>query len=119
MLVQVPGNAAAKGQHFNSVSARYITFDGIVRIVAKALGKEAKIVHYDPAKLGLGKGEGFPFRTGHFFASPSKAKLELGWQPKHTLADDIGSLIEAYRAAGRDKKDVDFDADDKILSAVG
>ncbi|KAK9813920.1 hypothetical protein WJX73_004793 [Symbiochloris irregularis] len=50
MMASVIGNDAAKGQHYNLVSDRYITFDGIVRIVAKALGKEPKIVHYDPAK---------------------------------------------------------------------
>jgi hypothetical protein len=38
---------------------------GICKAVAKALGKEANIVLYDPEKLGLGKSgkaEGFPFR---------------------------------------------------------
>lgn len=38
---------------------------GIAKAVAKALGKEADIVLYDPEKLGLGKGgkaDGFPFR---------------------------------------------------------
>jgi hypothetical protein len=35
---------------------------GVVRAIAAAAGKEARIVHYDPAALGLGKGEGFPFR---------------------------------------------------------
>lgn len=117
--MQVAGNSAAAGQHYNVVSDRYITFDGIVRIVAKALGKEAEIVHYEGEKLGLKKGEGFPFRTGHFFASSSKAKRELGWVPQHTLADDISSLIEAYKAAGRESKDVDFSTDDKVLSAIG
>lgn len=35
---------------------------GIAKAVAAAAGKEAKIVHYDPAQMGLKKGEGFPFR---------------------------------------------------------
>ena len=59
---QVPGNSAAIQQHFNVVTDRCISFDGIVKAVAAALGKEAKIVHYDPAKVGLPKGKGFPFR---------------------------------------------------------
>ena len=59
---QVPGNPAAIQQHFNVVTDRCISFDGIVKAVAVALGKEAKIVHYDPAKVGLPKGKGFPFR---------------------------------------------------------
>ena len=68
--------------------------------------------------MGLKKGEGFPFRTGHFFASASKAKTELGWQPQHTFAGDASSLIEAYKASGRADKDIDFSVDDKILAAV-
>jgi hypothetical protein len=35
---------------------------GIVKSIAAAAGKEAKIVHYNPADMGLAKGEGFPFR---------------------------------------------------------
>jgi hypothetical protein len=35
---------------------------GIVKALAAAAGKEAKIVHYDPKAVKLGKGEGFPFR---------------------------------------------------------
>jgi hypothetical protein len=38
---------------------------GIVKAIGKALGKEPRIVLYDPEKTGTGKGgkaEGFPFR---------------------------------------------------------
>lgn len=35
---------------------------GIARAIGAAAGKEVKIVHYDPAQMGLKKGEGFPFR---------------------------------------------------------
>lgn len=90
-----------------------------VQALAKAAGKEAKVVLYDPAKTGLKKGEGFPFRVGHFFASSDKAKLELGWQPAHNFLGDAQSLVEAYAASGREAKAIDFGIDDKILAAVG
>ena len=48
---QVPGNSAAVGQHYNVVSDRCISFDGIAKVVASALGQEPNIVHYDPAKV--------------------------------------------------------------------
>ena len=35
---------------------------GIVRALAAAAGKDPRILHYDPAAVSLGKGEGFPFR---------------------------------------------------------
>lgn len=114
--MQVPGNSAAVKQHFNVVSERYITFDGIVKAVASALGKEPKIVHYNPDEIGLKKGEGFPFRTGHFFASAEKAKRELGWAAKHSFLEDVATLVQAYKDSGRQDKEIDFTVDDKILS---
>ncbi|GAB4816081.1 hypothetical protein N2152v2_003127 [Parachlorella kessleri] len=118
MMARVAGNEAAVGHHFNACSDRCITFDGIVKAVAAAAGKEAKIVHYDPSGLGLKKGEGFPFRTGHFFASADKAKRVLGWRPAHNFLGDVEQLVKDYLASGRLDKEVDFAADDKILAAV-
>ena len=62
MLAAVPGNHKAIGQSYNVCSDRTYTFDGVCRILAKAAGKEAKIVHYNPKDFSLKKGEGFPFR---------------------------------------------------------
>lgn len=119
MIARVPGNPAAVGQHFNLCSDRCITFDGICKAIAAAAGKpEAKMVHYDPAKMGLGKGEGFPFRAVHFFASADKAKQVLGWQPQHNFMKDVDQLVKDYIASGRLEKDIDFSVDDKILAAV-
>ncbi|CAD7703195.1 unnamed protein product [Ostreobium quekettii] len=117
MLATVPGNANAVGQEYNVCSDRCITFEGIVGAVAEALGKEAKVVTYDPKALGLKKGEGFPFRTVHFFASSDKAKRELGWAPSHDFMKDVKDLCDAYVSSGRQSQDVDFSLDDKILTA--
>lgn len=119
MLALVPGNPTVIKQQYNICGDRCITFDGIARAVAQAAGKDAKIVHYDPSKMGLKKGEGFPFRTVHFFASSEKAKRELGWKPQHTFLKDVGALVKEYADSGRVEKEMDFSVDDKILSAVG
>jgi nucleoside-diphosphate-sugar epimerase len=119
LLASVVGNQKAIGQYYNLVVDRCITFDGIVKAVAKAAGKEAKIVHYNPSEMGLKKGEGFPFRAVHFFASADKAKRELGWKPEHDFIKDVNCLVEAYKASGRMDKEIDFVVDDKILAAVG
>lgn len=57
-------------------------------------------------------------RTVHFFASAEKAKRELGWKPKHNFLADCDDLVAAYKASGRQNKDIDFSIDDKILSAM-
>lgn len=54
---------AANGSIFNCVSDRGTTFDGLVKMCAKAAGKEAKIVHYDPKAIGVDAKKAFPFRN--------------------------------------------------------
>ena len=61
---------------FRVGACRTVTFVGMAKAIAKAAGKEAKVVLYEPEKLGLGKGakvDGFPFRAVHFFASSGEA----------------------------------------------
>ena len=116
--MQVPGNKAAIGQHYNVCSDRCISFDGIVRAAASAAGQEADIVHYDVKKAELKKGEGFPFRTSHFFAQVEKAKAELGWQPRHDFLSDIKQLVAEFKASGRLDKQVDFAVDDKCIASA-
>eukprot|EP00877_Chromochloris_zofingiensis_P002016 jgi/Chrzof1/11815/Cz06g11010.t1 len=121
MLATVPGNSKAIGQHYNVCSDRAISFVGIVKAIGKALGKEPKIVLYDPEETGTGKGgkaDGFPFRTTHFFASAEKAKRELGWTPKHDFLSDVDELVKDYLASGRQDAEIDFSIDDKILAAM-
>lgn len=116
--LQVPGNKAAIGQHYNICSDRCISFDGIVKAAASAAGQEANIVHYNPKKADLKKGEGFPFRTGHFFAQVEKAKADLGWQPQHDFLSDIKQLVDEYKSSGRLDKQIDFSADDKCIASA-
>lgn len=116
MLAKVPGNAAAVGQHFNVCSDRCISLDGIAKAIAAAAGKEAKIVHYDPSAIKLEKGQGFPFRAVHFFASTDKAKKILGWKPEHTFLEDVDERLAEFKASGRLDKDFDFTVDDTIIA---
>ena len=66
----------------------------------------------------LGKGA-WPFRLGHFFASATKAQVELGWKPEHDFAEDMKECLERYIESGRVEKEIDFTEDDKILMASG
>ena len=116
MITSAVGNKAAVGQQFNLCADRAITHTGVVKALAKAAGVEAKIVFYDPSTL---KADGFPFRTGHFFANSDKAKRVLGWTCGHDFEGDAPAMVAAYKASGRDKKDIDFSADDAVLAAVG
>ena len=54
----------------------------------------------------------------HFYAEPRAAKTKLGWESKTNLAEDLKERYQEYVKIGRDKKDIKFELDDKILEAV-
>ncbi|BBN14397.1 hypothetical protein MPTK1_6g11330 [Marchantia polymorpha subsp. ruderalis] len=116
LAVQKP--EAANGQIFNAVSDRAVTLAGFARICAKAAGKEVEIITYDPKAAGVDAKKAFPFRTVHFYAEPRAAKELLGWTSKTNLPEDLKERYAEYIKIGRDKKDIKFELDDKILAAV-
>ena len=121
-MAAVLGKSQAIGQIYNVSGDRYVTFDGLARACAEALGKSPeslKIVHYDAKKFDFGKRKAFPLRTQHFFASVNKAITELNWRPEYDLISGLkDSFQNDYLASGRDKAEVDLSVDDEILSAA-
>jgi len=120
-MVQVIGNPTAIRQIYNISGDRLVTFDGLARAAAIALGKspdKIKIVHYDPKKFDFGKRKAFPIRLQHFFTSIQKAQTELNWQPEYDLISGLqDSWSNDYLPSGRDKADIDFSVDDEIISS--
>ncbi|MEO1427683.1 MAG: NAD-dependent epimerase/dehydratase family protein [Cyanobacteria bacterium J06633_8] len=122
-MTQIIGNSNAIKQIYNVSGNRYVTFDGLARACAVAVGKSAddiQIVHYDPKKFDFGKRKAFPMRMQHFFASVNKAITELDWHPDYDLTSGLkDSFKNDYLVSERDKKEIDFSIDDEILKAVG
>lgn len=120
-MAQVIGNQQAIGQVYNISGDRFVTFDGLARACAQAVGKspdDVKIVHYDPKKFDFGKRKAFPLRVQHFFASIHKAQTELNWQPQYDLISGLADSFEHdYLATGRNQAEVDFSVDEEILQA--
>lgn len=113
------------GQVYNVQSESAITFDGIAKAAAAAMGKEPKLVHYDAKamkpKLPEGK-KAFPMREQHFFTGVEKAKEELDWEPKYATTEAIfkdgyENDFKLLKAAGTLK--TDFECDDCILKELG
>ncbi|NET57092.1 MAG: NAD-dependent epimerase/dehydratase family protein [Symploca sp. SIO2E6] len=121
-MAQVLGNEQAIGQIYNVSGDRYVTFDGLARTCAAAVGKSAaelKIVHYEPKQFDFGKRKAFPMRVQHFFADVHQAKSQLNWQPEYDLLTGLKDSYENdYLASGRDQAEVDFSLDEKILAAT-
>lgn len=121
-MVSVLGNSQAIGQIYNISGDKAVTFDGLARACAIATGKDPNtlnLVHYDPAQFDFGKRKAFPMRVQHFFTDISKAKAHLNWQPHFSLIEGLKDAFENdYLATGKDKIDVDFSLDQKILEAI-
>lgn len=118
-MVAVLGNSQAIGQIYNISGDKAVTFDGLARACAIAIGKDPntiKIVHYDPAQFDFGKKKAFPMRVQHFFTDISKAKAELNWQPEFSLIDGLKDSYENdYLSKGLNKAEVDLSLDDQIV----
>ncbi|XP_055813272.1 chloroplast stem-loop binding protein of 41 kDa a, chloroplastic [Solanum dulcamara] len=118
LTLAVQNPAAASGHIFNCVSDRAVTLDGMARLCAKAAGCSVEIVHYDPKAVGVDAKKAFPFRNMHFYAEPRAAKEILGWSATTNLPEDLKEQFEEYVKIGRDKKEMKFELDDKILESL-
>ena len=118
-MAAVLGNPKAIGQVYNISGDRAVSFDGLARTCAAAVGKSPdaiNLVHYDPKQFDFGKRKAFPMRVQHFFTAIEKAKTELNWSPEFDLVSGLkDSFQQDYLAAGRDQAEVDFSTDDQIL----
>lgn len=54
----------------------------------------------------------------HFYAEPRAAKEVLGWSSATDLPEDLRERFDEYVSVGRDKKEMEFDIDDKILESL-
>ena len=120
-MAQVIGRDVAKGQIYNVQDDGAITFTGLVKACATAMGKkeaDVKIQYFDPKAHDLGKSKAFPMREQHFFTGVSKAKQDLEWTPQYNLQAGLTDSYEndyllKKKAGGLNK---DFTADDIILN---
>lgn len=54
----------------------------------------------------------------HFYAEPRAAKEILGWRSSTNLPEDLKERFDEYVKIGRDKKQMKFEIDDKILESL-
>ena len=120
MIASAVDHPNAKDEIFNAVTQKGVTLRGMAEVCAKAMGKEATIVTYKEGSVeGVEAKKQFPFRTVHFYASSAKAMAKLGWEPKHpNLEKTMKDRYAEYCASGRDKKEMTFELDEKVLTTL-
>lgn len=112
------GNPAASKEIFNISGERFVTFDGIAKACAEAMGKpEPELIHFNPKDFDFGKKKSFPMRDQHFFASIDKAEKLLGWRPKYGLVEGLRDSYQLDFGRGTYRKEPTFEVDDEIIAA--
>lgn len=118
-FLKILGNPKAAHQVYNVAGERFVTFDGIAKACAQAMGApEPVLIHFNPKEFDFGKAKAFPMRDQHFFASVDKAMEDLDWKPKFGLIDGLKDSYEKDFGRGTYRKEPDFTTDDMILEKV-
>jgi len=120
-MAQIIGQEQAKGKIYNVQDTQSVSFEGLARLSAQAMGldpKDVKIKLYDPKMFDFGEKKAFPMRAQHFFCGVDNAIHDLNWKPRFNMLDGLKDSYQndflAKQAAGKLKSD--FYTDDMILS---
>jgi nucleoside-diphosphate-sugar epimerase len=121
LMVSLIGNDRVLGRAYNVAGAEITSVLGCIRLMARAVGVEPKIVHV-PLEIArraqpplVHWGEGI---VGGAMFSIDKALAELEWEPSFGLEDAYRNSYEWYDAEGRERFTFDFDADDALLATL-
>ncbi|MGH2782856.1 MAG: NAD-dependent epimerase/dehydratase family protein [Thermoleophilaceae bacterium] len=119
LMVAVAGNERAVGERYNVGGAEITSILGCVRLMARAVGIEADIVHVplDIARRAqpplVHWGEGL---VGGAMFSIDKALAHLHWEPGFGLEAAYRDSYDWFRTEGRDRFEFDFSGDDAVLA---
>jgi nucleoside-diphosphate-sugar epimerase len=121
LMVSLIGNERAVGQIYNVAGSEITSILGSIRLMARALGVEANVVH---VPLDIARRSRPPLvhwgesLVGGAMFSIDKALAELDWTPEFGLESGYRDSYEWFRTEGRDLFDFDFSGDDAVLAQL-
>jgi nucleoside-diphosphate-sugar epimerase len=120
-LASIAGNETAIGEIYNCAGAEFASVAACLRLMARAVGVEAKIL---PVPLAMARSLNPPLvhwgesLTGGTVFSIEKALRDLDWRPRFGLAAAYQDSWEWYDREGRDRYEFDFSRDDELLARL-
>jgi len=122
LMSSLLGNERVKGEAYNVTSAEATTIVGVVHLVARALGMEARVVEIPmeiarrqrPPLLHWGEGTG-----GTAILSIEKALADIDWTPELGIEGGFRDSYAWYVKEGRGRYAFDFSRDDALLAQLG
>jgi len=122
LMASLIGNERVKGQAYNVSGAEVTSIVGVVHLIARAMGVQARIVEV-PMELARKQrpplihwGEAL---TGTALLSIDKALRDLDWKPRFGIEDGFRDSYAWYDREGRGRYAFDFAADDALLAQLG
>lgn len=120
-LCAVLGKDKAIGQIYNIAGKQFSSIINYMRLMAEAVGVEPNIIVMPddlPEHMRSPIVHWLEASRGSMVFSIDKARRELGWQPKLTLAEGLADSWRWFDAGGRDRYEYDFTADDEVLAEI-
>jgi nucleoside-diphosphate-sugar epimerase len=118
LMASLAGNERAVGQIYNVAGAEVTSVVGAVRLMARAVGVEPKIVH---VPLDVARRANPPLvhwfeaLGGGQFVSIDKALRDLDWEPQFGLEAGYRDSYRWFTTEGRDRYEFDFSADARFV----
>lgn len=120
-MVAVLGKPAAAGQVYNVAGSQFCSIENYMRLMAEAVGVVPEIVTMPddlPPEMRSPLVHWLEASRGSMVFSIDKARRDLGWEPRFSLAEGLADSWEWFRAGGRERYEYDFAADDAILAEI-
>lgn len=120
-LVAVLGKDAAAGQIYNVAGKQFSSITGYMQLMAEAVGVAGEIIVMPndlPAHMRSPIVHWLEASRGSMVFSIDKARRELGWEPRLTLAEGLADSYRWFREGGRERYEYDFAGDDEILAEL-
>lgn len=111
------GVPAAFGQAYNVTGEEAITQVGFVELIADVIKRPLTLVHREtpPAGKPVPFGQNLVYDC-HAVYTTTKIRGALGIRPRYTLAAGLAQTFEWYLREGLDRREVDFSAEDALLT---
>jgi nucleoside-diphosphate-sugar epimerase len=121
-MASLIGNDRVRGEAYNVSGAEVTSIVGVMHLIAKAMGVQARIVEV-PMEIARTRrpplvhwGEAI---AGTALLSIDKGLSHVDWKPRFGIEDGYRDSYAWYDKEGRSKYEFDFSADDALLAQLG
>lgn len=105
------------GECYNVSGKELITLNGLVKLVAIIVGKDAKTVFVTPKHYGMTDRDIFPFDNVSYFTTSEKFSKEFDWSPAVSLVDGLTAAYNEWLHAA-DRLPTNYEKEDDLLARL-